>query len=129
MVLNINPKIIKVIFFDETIEKEFQKLKDWTSEEKKLFELINIALISLEKDPFNSIVIKRNQIPKIYIQKYNIETLRMIKLNQKWRLFYTISTEEIKLVGIIIEWLEHKNYEKRFNYKVKEKIAKYTENV
>ena len=125
MVLNTNPKNIKIIFFDEFIEKSFQKLKEGTSEEKVLFKLINETIIQLKKDPFDSIIVKKAQIPKIYVQKYNIDCLRMIKLNQKWRLFYTIHSEKIEIMGIIIEWLEHKSYEKKFNYKVKENLNRY----
>ncbi len=33
-----------------------------------------------------------------------------------WRLLYTIETNEIRIVSIILEWMNHKDYEKRFNY-------------
>ncbi len=118
-------KEFEIIFFDENIKNSFKKLENGTSEEKFLFKLIEKAILQLKKDPQNSINVKKNQIPKIYIQKYCIDNLRMIKLNQRWRLFYTILPGKIEIMGVIIEWLEHKDYEKRFNYKVKEKTSKY----
>lgn len=37
-------------------------------------------------------------------------------LPRGWRLLYSILNEEIVVVSIIIEWFDHKNYEKRFKY-------------
>ncbi len=33
-----------------------------------------------------------------------------------WRLIYSIGREEIKVISLILEWLTHKEYEKRFKY-------------
>ena len=33
-----------------------------------------------------------------------------------WRLVYTIESDEAKIVNIILEWFDHKEYEKRFHY-------------
>ena len=33
-----------------------------------------------------------------------------------WRLIYTIETNEILVLAIILEWFDHKNYERTFNY-------------
>ena len=30
---------------------------------------------------------------------------------------YTIVKDEIRIVSVLLEWLDHKNYEKRFRYK------------
>ena len=38
-------------------------------------------------------------------------------LPQGWRLLYTITAEnEVELISAILEWFNHKNYEKRMNY-------------
>jgi hypothetical protein len=33
-----------------------------------------------------------------------------------WRLVYTIKEDEITILNVILEWFNHKGYEKRFNY-------------
>jgi hypothetical protein len=34
-----------------------------------------------------------------------------------WRLIYTLSTpNKIEILAIILEWFDHKNYERRFGY-------------
>lgn len=34
-----------------------------------------------------------------------------------WRLIYTISGNKIEIVSIILEWMDHKSYERRFGYR------------
>ena len=53
---------------------------------------------------------------KQYIQKYNIDNLWKYDLPNAWRLIYTIETDKIKIINIILEWFNHKNYEKKFKY-------------
>ena len=52
------------------------------------------------------------------------ESLKEGKYQQKeiynlpnaWRLVYTIKEDEIRILSIILEWFNHKDYEKKFNY-------------
>jgi len=37
-------------------------------------------------------------------------------LRNGWRLLYTLKEEEMVVIGIILEWLPHKEYERRFKY-------------
>jgi hypothetical protein len=39
------------------------------------------------------------------------------KLPKAWRLIYTINREnEVELVTAILDWFDHKSYERKFNY-------------
>lgn len=109
----------KVKFIDNSLNLELKKLKEGTSKDKELYKLILDAIEKMRENPLNSIIIKKKQIPKIYALKYNIDNLRMIKLNQNWRLLFTIASNEVFIVSIILEWMNHKEYEKRFKYKIK----------
>jgi hypothetical protein len=33
-----------------------------------------------------------------------------------WRLVYTVVRDEVLVLSVILEWFDHKNYEKRFKY-------------
>lgn len=112
-------KNYSVKFIDQSLNESLKKLKTGKTQEKGLYELIVRGIEQLKKDPTNSIIIKKKQIPKIYIQKYKIDNLRLLKLNQEWRLIYTIASNEIQIVSIVLDWFNHKEYEKKFNYKVK----------
>jgi len=50
------------------------------------------------------------------IKKYKISNLWKYDLTNGWRLIYTIESDEIRIISIILEWFDHKNYEKRFGY-------------
>jgi hypothetical protein len=49
----------------------------------------------------------------------NIDNLWKYDMPSAWRLLYSLKTEEIEIVAIILEWLDHKNYERRFGYKTR----------
>ncbi|MFH1711050.1 MAG: hypothetical protein ABH840_01945 [Nanoarchaeota archaeon] len=103
----------KVIFANEIIEKEFLELEE-SNEIKKY---IQRALEDLEQNAFSGIQIPKRVIPKIYIQKYNITNLWKYDLPDGWRLVYSITTpNKIEIISIILEWFNHHDYERRFNY-------------
>lgn len=103
----------KVIFADKNIEKEFYKL-DENNEIKKH---IKIAIEEIKQNAFCAIPIPKKLIPKIYIQKYGITNLWKYDLPDGWRLIYSITTpNKVEIVSIILEWFNHPDYERRFNY-------------
>jgi hypothetical protein len=54
--------------------------------------------------------------PNITKKKYGIPNLWKFNLPNGWRLLYSIANDEIIVVSIILDWLDHKDYEKRMNY-------------
>lgn len=109
-------KIKEVAFADENLKKEYLRLKESKSEERQLFDLINRAIDDLKRNPLRGVKIPEKLIPKEYVKKYKINNLRKYNLPNAWRLIYTLTGNEIKIVSIIIEWLNHKGYERRFGY-------------
>ena len=109
-------KEIFVIFINNNLKSDFEKLEKGNFENKKLFEYINRAFDDLKKDPLSGIKIEKRLWPKFYIQTYKISNLRKYDLPNGWRLIYTIETDEVKVLNIIIEWFNHKVYERRFKY-------------
>jgi len=103
-------------FAEERIKKSLIKLKTSKTEDKHLYKWINRALDDLEDDAFCAIQIPKKQIPKEYIQKYNIDNLWKYDLPKGWRLIYSVANSEIIVISIIIEWMTHKEYERRFKY-------------
>lgn len=105
----------KIIFADEKLKKEFEELKNF--KEKKLYEQLVKAFKNLEENPFCGIQIPKRLIPKEYIKKYGeITNLWKYNLPDAWRLIYTIKNNKISLLSIILEWMNHKEYERRFGY-------------
>lgn len=105
----------KVVFGDEKVKKEFERLKNTT--EKKLYEQLLKAFRNLEEDAFCGIQIPKNLIPKEYEKRFGrLDNLWKYNLPDAWRFIYTIKNNQVEILSIILEWLDHKEYERRFKY-------------
>lgn len=104
----------KVVFAEEKLRQAFIKLKDSKTEDKKLYEWLNRAFDDLQENPFCGVQVQRRLIPKEYVKKYNIDNLWKYNLPNAWRLIYSVARQEIVIISIIIEWMDHKKYERRF---------------
>ena len=106
----------EISFADARIENALQELKNSKTEDRKLYEWICRALDDLEENAFCGIRIQKKLIPKIYIEKYGVDNLWKYDLPRGWRLIYSVANGQICVLSIILEWMDHKDYEKRFNY-------------
>lgn len=109
-------KEIHVVFAEEKIKETFDKLKTGKYENKKLYQCINKAFDDLKLNPFCGIQIQKKLIPKEYSLKFSAANLWKYNLPNAWRLIYTVKEDEITILSIILEWMSHKDYEKRFRY-------------
>lgn len=106
-------------FADEETKQAFFALSKGKFEEKQLLHNLEKAVDELKENPFVGIKIPQKLWPKQYIKKYCINNLRKYDLPDGWRLIYTIKGNEIEIISVILEWFKHKDYEKKFGYKVK----------
>ncbi len=95
----------------------YQSLKSGTFEEKELAAYLDRAFNDLKENPLVGINLPRKLWPKTY-GKHEITNLRKYDLPNGWRLIYTLEGNEVEIVSIILEWFSHKEYGKRFGYKV-----------
>jgi Txe/YoeB family toxin of Txe-Axe toxin-antitoxin module len=103
----------KVKFISEKLQENFNSL----SEDDPIKKSIKRAIKDLQDNAFFGIQIPKRLIPKGYIFKYNVKNLWKYDLPQGWRLIYTITAEnEVQLISAILEWFNHPEYERRFNY-------------
>lgn len=102
----------KIRFSNENVKNAFEKLKDGKGDEKELYELLIRAFGDIEKNAFCGIQIPKRLIPK----EYSTGNLWKYDLPKAWRLLYAIENQQIVVVSIILEWMDHKDYERKFNY-------------
>lgn len=98
----------------EKLRRAFYKLK---RTDQVLFRQIDNALDEIEKNAFCSILLPKKLIPKKW-QHYS--TVWKYDLPKGWRLFYTVSPPEkdgeIIILAIVLDWMNHKDYERLFKY-------------
>ncbi len=103
----------KVVFIDETLEKSFNELNEIDPVKKALARAIN----TLQEDAFCGRNVKKNLIPKSLIQKYELNNLWIYNLPDGWRMLYVLTpSEEVQIIAVILDWMNHKDYEKLFKF-------------
>ncbi|MGM5481771.1 MAG: hypothetical protein ACQESE_05180 [Nanobdellota archaeon] len=105
-----------VVFIDKKTEHKFETLKSGTYEKKKLYSFIKRAIADLKDDPACGVKIPKKLWPQSYVKKYGVTNLWKYDLPNAWRLIYTIQSDEITIMNIILDWFSHKKYERKFNY-------------
>jgi len=100
-------KPCKVQFANEKVQKAFEKLDDLN-----LKRFLERAFKDIEANLFCGIQIPKKQIPKEYIIKFDIYNVWKYNLPNSWRLIYSIKGGEIIILTIILEWMDHKEYER-----------------
>ncbi|MDD3994124.1 MAG: type II toxin-antitoxin system YoeB family toxin [Candidatus Nanoarchaeia archaeon] len=104
-------KNFKVQFVNEKIKEDYNKITDLTLKNN-----LNKAFEKIIQNPFYGIQIPKKLILKVYIKKYKIKNLWKYNLPNSWRLIYSIQSNQITILSIILEWFNHKNYERTFKY-------------
>ena len=103
----------RVIFADEELKKAFEKLR---TKDERLFKEIENALNAIKQNAFFGRNVKKEIIPKELIKKYEIDNLWIYNLRKDWRLLYTITNNEIEILAIVLDWMNHKDYERLFKF-------------
>lgn len=109
-------KEISVAFIDKALKEHFELLRQGKFEDRQLYNLIDRALSNLKQKPDCGTKIRKEIWPKKYVKKYAITNLWKYNLPNGWRLVYTIESDEVRIISIILEWFNHKDYTRRFKY-------------
>ena len=105
----------KAVLSDPKLLATFQKLGHGATEDKELQSAISRAMDDLQENAWCGIQLPKRLIPRKY-KTYGVENLWKIDLPNGWRLIYFIRKSEAVIVSTILEWLDHKNYERLFKY-------------
>ena len=107
-----------ISFGEDKILRDFKELASGRFEDKRLYANLLNAFDELKLNPLAGVVISKSKWPREYVKKYAINNLQKFDLPDGWRLVYTLDGSEEKLAITVLEWLKHKDYEKRFHYEV-----------
>jgi len=98
-------------FGDISIRDAFNEVKE---NDKDLYKHLERALNDILGNVFCGV-----QIPKkLFPAKYkHLGNLWKYDLPRAWRLLYTIkSPNKIEVIAVILDWMDHKDYERLFGY-------------
>ncbi len=119
-------KPTKVVITGEAKE-EFDELNKVVGEEiakgiinsdhQTLLNSIKQKIEILKANPEYGVHIPKDRIPKDYIRNYDINNLWKVNLSGAWRMIYTIRGSEIEIISLILDILNHRDYEKKFGYR------------
>lgn len=107
--------------FSREFSEEYSKLKkraeSGRGEARYLVKIIDKGIAKLKRDREAGKRIPKRLIPRGYAVKYGVTNLWKLNLDRYWRMIYTIVGDEVRLVSIIIEVLNHKKYDIKFGYR------------
>jgi len=103
----------KVVFFAQDLEDAFNNLSDKDPLKKAVIR----AIKNIQEDAFLGRNVKKELIPKSFISKYRINNLWIYNLPSSWRLLYSITSDgEVEIIAAILDWMNHKDYERLFGF-------------
>lgn len=109
-------KPIYVAFGNKRLEKEFECLKEGKFQDKQLHTSIEKAISGIKKNPVCGTKVSKKLWPRDYVIKYKISNLFKYDLPNGWRLIYTIKEDDVMILNVILDWFNHKAYERKFGY-------------
>jgi|SRR3989338_3302323 len=103
----------EVNFVNKELKESFESLKET---DERLYKEIEKAINAVCQDSFCGRNVKKNLIPKELIQKYNLTNLWIYNLRKDWRLLYTLGGDGIEIIAVVLDWMNHKDYERLFKF-------------
>jgi hypothetical protein len=124
-VLNIS-RIVKVIFVKEA-EAEYRRLVELVkierakgiekSDNQQLLRSIDEKVERLKYASDSGIQIPRKTFARKYVLNYEINNLWKMNLTNYWRLIYTLRGGEVEILCIVLDLIDHIEYNKIFGYR------------
>jgi hypothetical protein len=98
--------------------RDYKKLEESRrTEDQQLYRAINQAFAILKETPDAGKHIANDRIPMEYIRRYGSGVnFWKYDILGSWRLIYTTGRDEGVFLVILIEWMSHDDYERRFRY-------------
>ena len=90
-----------------------------SSDHQTLLNSIKQKIELLRDNPEYGIHIPKDRIPKEYIKDYDVNNLWKVNLSGAWRMIYTIRGSEVEIISLILDIMDHRDYNKKFGYKKK----------
>src|SRR3989338_3422056 len=103
---------------NEIVGQQLKEGKDNT-EEMQLLRSIKQKIEFVKANPFYGNNMPKVLIPQEYIKRYKATNLWRVELTNYWRMLYTIKGDQIEIICFVLDIIDHKEYDKKFEYRKK----------
>ena len=83
----------------------------------QLLKSINRTIDLLSENPYLWEYIPKKYITKKLFEQYDTNKIFRVEIVGYWRLLYTLIGKETHIIAFILEFMDHKSYDKKFNYR------------
>jgi hypothetical protein len=114
-----------IIRFDKEAYEEYRLLQEAVAQGKiaknkptyeQLLSSVNNSLKNIKANPFYGDLIPRKYISKGVVERYGTSKIFRVELTGYWRLLYTLIGDEVSIVALILEYINHDKYNRIFGY-------------
>jgi len=117
------------VSFSHDADSMYKELQSKAAEQKKagiensleiqLLKAIDREIENLKINPQKGLPIRRSYISKQVVQRYGTNKLWKIELVSFWRIIYTLTGDQVRIITFILEIMDHKKYDKVFGWRGK----------
>ncbi|MGI0088410.1 MAG: hypothetical protein ACREBI_10725 [Nitrosotalea sp.] len=95
---------------------DFMPVYDALDKDDALYKVVKDIISNLKSDKIAGIRLKREQIPKYYLKRHDVNAGFKVDLSGHWRLIYGITAIHNEKKALLMELFDHEKYNKRFGY-------------
>ena len=112
-----------IIKYSQEFEVELKELRQAILADKnnhfniQLLKAIEREKENLKINPHHGTQIPKKQIPEEYIERLGMTNLWKIDLPDFWRMLYTITGNELEIISVLLNFMDHDKYNKLFGYR------------
>lgn len=81
-----------------------------------IYKTVREVIDGLQSDKIVGKHLKREQIPKYYLKRHDVNAVYKVNLPNYWRLIYGITAIHGEKKALLMELFDHARYNKRFGY-------------
>ncbi|MEO9310436.1 MAG: hypothetical protein ABI337_09135 [Nitrososphaera sp.] len=95
---------------------DFMPVYDAFKNDDPLYKVVRDIIQDLKNDKIVGKRLKREQIPKYYLKRHDVNAVFKVDLPGYWRLVYGITAIHGEKKALLMELFDHDRYNKRFGY-------------
>lgn len=117
---------VHVLFSEEALSSQVALEKEIEKERKEgirksfnqqLLKAIEREKTNLKFNPMHGIHIPRKYLSREIIERYQTDSIWKVDLVGYWRLLYTVKGDALRIMCVVLEFMDHKKYDSLFGYR------------